>query len=187
MKNSAVLVIDVQRALCEGKYAMAEADAVIGRINGVLAKARAAGLPVVMVQHEAPDGMLDHGSPGWELARGLQAEPGDHLVRKTSPDSFHKTDLQSQLQSLEADHLIVCGFQSEFCVDTTVRAALRLGYPVTLLADGHSTLDNGVLSAADISRHHNETLANIESFGPRVTLKAAADIVFPQSVYGHLT
>lgn len=65
------------------------------------------------------------------------------------------------------DRLVVCGFQSEFCVDTTTRRALALGYPVTLVADGHSTTDNGVLSAAQISAHHNATLTNIVSFGPR--------------------
>jgi hypothetical protein len=35
-------------------------------------------------------------------------------------------------------------------------------------------LDNGVLSAAQIAAHHNTTLANLASFGPRVTTTAAA-------------
>ncbi len=68
------------------------------------------------------------------------------------------------------------GLQSEFCVDTTTRRALALGYAVTLIADGHSTMDNGVLSAAQISAHHNVTLANITSFGPRVTAIQASDV-----------
>ena len=42
---------------------------------------------------------------------------------------------------------------------------MALGYPVVLVSDGHSTVDNGVLSAAQISAHHNKTLASIESFG----------------------
>ena len=61
-------------------------------------------------------------------------------------------------------------------MDSTVRGALARGYPVVLLADAHSTMDNGVLSAAQISAHHNATLANVDSFGPRERAIAAADL-----------
>jgi len=46
-----------------------------------------------------------------------------------------------------------------------------------LIADGHTTVDNPVLHAALIRRHHNETLANIGSFGPRARAVLSADIV----------
>lgn len=51
-----------------------------------------------------------------------------------------------------------------------------LGCPVLLVSDGHTTVDKAVLSAAQISAHHNVALANINSFGPRVTLTLAADV-----------
>jgi nicotinamidase-related amidase len=66
----------------------------------------------------------------------------------------------------------------EFCVDTTTRRALALGYPVTLVSDGHTTMDNRILTAAQISAHHTETLANIESFGCTVTAQSAREIRF---------
>ncbi|MBV9330399.1 MAG: isochorismatase family protein [Alphaproteobacteria bacterium] len=55
--------------------------------------------------------------------------------------------------------LIVCGMQTEYCVDTTVRAAHALGYKVTLVSDAHSTGNTQALSAGDIIAHHNLTLA----------------------------
>ena len=82
------------------------------------------------------------------------------------------------LTARKVHRLAICGFQSDFCVDTTTRRALALGYPVILLADAHSTMDNKVLSADRIRAHHNETLANITSFGPRVTLMAASEVRF---------
>lgn len=176
--TTALLVIDVQQALCAGEWAAFDIDRVVDRINGVAARARAAGAPVVYIQHEEPDSPLAAGAEGWQLYGRLATQPSDPRVRKTATDSFHKTELQAVLQAHGVDQLVVCGLQSEFCVDSTVRGALAHGYPVTLVADGHSTVDNGVLTAAQISAHHNATLANVGSFGPRVTPVPAADVHF---------
>ncbi len=65
--------------------------------------------------------------------------------------------------------------QTGFCVDTTTRRALALGFPVVLVEDAHTTEGNRHLTAAQVIRHHNTTLANITSFGPRVrTIPTAA-------------
>ncbi|MCA0242214.1 MAG: cysteine hydrolase [Proteobacteria bacterium] len=174
--NTALLIIDVQQALCAGEYRAFDVDRVIERINLVAAKARQAGALVVVIQHESTGELLRHGTPGWQLSPALDVQASDVRLRKRAADSFHGTELQSLLQRHGVHELIVCGLQSEFCVDTTTRRALALGYPVTLVADGHSTLDNGVLGAAQITAHHNATLANITSFGPRVTPVAAAEL-----------
>jgi len=175
--TTALLIIDVQQALCAGPYAAFDIDRVIPRINAIGAKARSAGASVIFIQHE-DDGPLQFGADGWQLAIGLEATGADLRVRKTTPDSFHRTELQALLQSRGVTHLVVCGLQSDFCVDTTVRRALALGYEVSLVADGHTTLDNGVLTAAQIIAHHNMTLGNMTSFGPRVKVMPAGDIAF---------
>ena len=74
--------------------------------------------------------------------------------------------------------LVVCGVHTEFCVNTTTRRALALGYPVILVEDGHSTEGNADLSAAQIIRHHNTTRSNISSFGPRVRVIASDELYF---------
>jgi nicotinamidase-related amidase len=176
--TSALLIIDVQQALCSGEDAAFESRRVVDRINTVSAKARVAGAPVFLIQHESPDGPLAYGTEGWKLADGLDARPADVYLRKKATDSFHNTELQALLQQHAVKELVICGLQSDFCVDTTTRRALALGYPVTLVLDGHSTVDNGILTAAQISAHHTATLANIMSFGPRVTPQLAGDIRF---------
>jgi nicotinamidase-related amidase len=163
----ALLIIDVQQGLCEGEGAAWESAAVIHRINRLAAHARASGVPVVFVQHEDFTELV-HGSRAWQLADGLLAAPGDLRVRKTTPDSFLRTDLQATLAARGVTELIVCGMHSEFCVDTTTRRALALGYPVTLVADAHTSAGNAALTPQQVIAHHNATLTNIASFGPRV-------------------
>ncbi len=174
----AVLVIDVQRCLCEGEYATFDSSGIIDRINLVTSRARVAGALVVIIQHESKSGPLTHGSQGWQLAPELDTATTDTLLRKTAADSFHRTNLDALLKEHDITELVICGMQTDFCVDTTTRRALALGYPVVLVCDGHTTLNNRHLSAAQIIEHHNETLSNISSFGPVVRLARAQEVNF---------
>jgi hypothetical protein len=45
------------------------------------------------------------------------------------------------------------------------------------VADAHSTMDNGVLSAAQIIAHHNTTLSHMTSFGPRARVTFTAELI----------
>lgn len=178
--STAVLIIDVQQALCSGEYAAFEIERVIAAINHISDQARAAQVPVIFIQHEEPNGLLQFNAIGWQLASSMSTQPGDIHVRKATPDSFHNTELSQFLHTNGITRLVICGLQSDFCVDTTTRRALALGYDVLLVEDAHSTVDNGVLSAAQIIAHHNTTLSNISSFGPRAVCVAAAELAFTQ-------
>ncbi len=173
--TTALLIIDMQQGLCEGEGAAFESPRVIDSINQVAAKARAAGAVVIFIQHESTGGYLRFETREWQLADGLRAEPTELRIRKTTPDSFLRTDLEEVLKRHAVTDLAICGMHTEFCVDTTTRRALALGYPVVLLADAHTSAGNAHLSATQVIAHHNATLTNISSFGPRVRAIAAQD------------
>ncbi|MNY71725.1 Isochorismatase family protein [compost metagenome] len=67
---------------------------------------------------------------------------------------------------------------TQFCVDTTVRRAVSLGYDVTLVADGHTTADSAHLAHVDIIAHHNETLDGFGAGDAEVDVRPAAEIFF---------
>lgn len=174
--STALLIIDVQQALCSGATPAYEAAQVIQRINQASDWARSQGMPVIFVQHEEAAEPWRFGCPGWQLADGLHASADEPRVRKQTPDAFNRTELDALLKARGISRLLVCGMQSDFCVDTSVRRALSLGYEVVLLADAHTSVDNGVLTAAQIIAHHNVTFANMTSFGPRIRVMAVADL-----------
>lgn len=162
----ALLIIDVQQALFEPPPF--EACEVIERINALAAQFRANGRPVFLIQHETPQGALQAGTPGWDFAADLQQASGDVVIAKTTPDSYLRTALEAQLRERGVRHVAVCGYASEFCVDTTVRRSAALGFEVTLVADAHTTHDRPHATAAAIRAHENATLPDITSFGPRI-------------------
>ncbi|WP_454566077.1 cysteine hydrolase family protein [Pseudomonas sp. AIG] len=176
--TTALLIIDVQRALCSGEYQCYDIHNIIEKINGLSSKARRAGVPVVLIQHEEKDGLLAHDAEGWQLAEGLETSLKDLRVRKTTPDSFYQTDLRKLLPSEDFERLVICGLQTDYCVNATVRQAHQLGYDVVLVADAHSTLDNGSMSAEDIIAEHNKDLAHLTGSVARIDVKPAADITF---------
>ena len=120
MTQTAVLIIDVQSALFGSDPKLFEAEVVIKRIKEITRWARLNGHPVIFFQHEAPRPNLSHKTDDWSLEAGLTVKDQDKFVRKSTPDSFLKTDLEDILYNYHIEHLIICGYASEFCVDTTV-------------------------------------------------------------------
>lgn len=173
---TALLIIDVQQGLFAPSPRPDDADRIVTRINQLSAAARLAGAQVIFVQHE--DSTLVPDTPAWALADGLHIDPRDRHIRKAASDAFQGTALSALLDTLGVNGLVVCGYASEFCVDSTVRRAAALGYEVTVAADGHTTHDKPHASAAQIRHHHNTTLSNIGSYGVAIEAQPCADIAF---------
>lgn len=176
--KTAVLVIDVQRAFFEQEPLPYRAKATINNINAVTEWARAQRYPVVFIQHQRAG--LEPGGDGWQLQLDLLVRHGDQFVQKSTPDSFQNTILKPLLDQHGIDHLVICGFATEFCVDTTVRRAAALGYSVALVADAHTTLDKAHADAACIRHHHNCTLPAITSFGVTIRAVPTAQLVLTE-------
>ncbi|MDF0699904.1 cysteine hydrolase family protein [Rhizobium sp. MC63] len=184
--TKALLIIDVQNAILFGKATPerqsrvdSALDETVARLASLQEKARQAGAPVVLVQHDGDNGhRLAVGTPGWELRQEIAPRQGEVVVRKQSADSFFETDLAERLNEREVTHLVIGGCMSQFCVDTTVRRAVSLGYDVTLVADGHTTGDTATLTFSEIVAHHNETLDGFDAGKAAVEIRPAADIAF---------
>lgn len=165
--KQALLIIDMQAGLFEPPPA--EATHIIQRINQLAHQARQQHIPVFFIQHESEhSASLCYASAGWQLHPQLITAQTDRHIRKTTPDSFLRTDLLEHLQRQQIEQLLICGYATEFCVDTTVRSAAAHGYSVILVSDAHTTHDKPHASAIQIRQHHNATLPEVTSFGPRI-------------------
>jgi nicotinamidase-related amidase len=160
--TTALVVIDVQQGMFAfPDYPPHDGEGVVARIAGLIARARAAERPIFYVQHDGgPGHPLGAGTEGFPFRPELAPQPGDSVTVKRNCNSFQDTDLDARLRNAGIDHLVICGMQTEFCVDTAVRAGFERGYKITLVEDAHSTGDTPVLKAKDIVAHHNRTLAD---------------------------
>ncbi len=174
-QGTALLVIDMQVGLVSGAHRESE---VVGTIATLLAKARSCGTLVVYLQHESHDfAPLRRGTPTWQIHRDIAPAEGDLVIPKRASDSFYETPLRRELEARGVRHIVVTGMITEACVDTTSRAALSLGYDVTLVEDAHTTW-NGRLPAAQIIEHHNATLADLVHPDHTIEVKPAEAVNF---------
>lgn len=150
----ALLIVDMQVGLFEGPQPRHDAAGVVRRVNEIASALRTTGGIVVFVQHE-DDAGLKPGTEGWKILPALERTNTDLFVRKQACDSFYETDLADLLDKHGVQQLIVVGCATDFCVDTTVRAAASRNYEVVVAADAHTTKDRQHLDAEAIIEHHN--------------------------------
>lgn len=182
--KKALVVIDVQANILAVPGGARPAvhqrfDEVRTRIAGLVDQARGDGAPIIFIQHDgSPGHRLEVGKPGWEICSDLHRAPEDIVVRKTACDSFYETDLQSVLSQRGVEHLVVAGLMTQYCIDTTCRRAVSLGYDVTLVADGHTTADSDPFTVEQITNHHNALLDGFDAGRAAIAVIPACDIRF---------
>ncbi|WCN36543.1 isochorismatase family protein [Aneurinibacillus uraniidurans] len=174
-QKTALLVIDAQIGPLWGTYKKEETLSVIQHI---IAKAEKASITIIYIQHEElPGGMLAKGSPFWQFTPEISPRPEDFVIPKQAADAFYQTTLTDELQKREINHLVVTGVRTEYCIDTTCRAAITRGFHVTLVEDGHTSAD-AVIPAETIIQHHNHTLRTIGTPDRSIHVLPADQIVF---------
>ena len=138
----ALIVIDLQNDYFpDGKFPLWNTEAVLGQVESAIARARAQGMPVILVQHiaDAPNGtapFFNTGTPGVALhPRLLAAAPNAVVVTKAQADSFLNTTLEQELTKLGVEELLICGMMTQNCVTHTAISKAAEKYRVSVLGD----------------------------------------------------
>jgi nicotinamidase-related amidase len=155
----ALLVIDVQNEYFTGKLPVTYPAGSLVNVLSAMDAAHAKGVPVVVIQHASPQpdaSIFRKGSKEWELHPEVAARMHATLIHKSLPGSFTGTGLEAWLRQHGVDTLVIAGYMTQMCCDTTARQAMHLGFGVEFLSDGTGTLpiknDAGEVSAEELHR-----------------------------------
>jgi nicotinamidase-related amidase len=158
MENTALLIIDLQIGVQSEDTPLYNLANVIDGVNRRIRLFREKNNPVIFVQHN--DNELILNSPSWQIFPELDCKDTDIYINKTHANSFYKTNLKNQLMKLNINKLEICGAQTEYCVDTTIRMAHGLGYQLFMKKGLTTTLNNDLLGAKTIIEHHENIWNN---------------------------
>ena len=89
--------------------------------------------------------------------------PGEIVVSKDVNSGFVGTDLEIQLRRKEISRLVIVGFFTNMCVETTTRMAGNLGFDTYLVPDCCATSNRIGLDGTDYDPElvHDMTVANL--------------------------
>lgn len=146
MDKTALIIIDVQQEYFAplGKVVLPDGPKAVTRIADTLEWARRADVPVFHVVHESrrPGATtFVPGSPALAIHDAVTPTAGEAVITKHLPGAFTNTSLESDLRRLGVERVIVSGFMTQMCCDTTTREAAHRGFKVTLLSDATAAMD----------------------------------------------
>ncbi|OOG44983.1 cysteine hydrolase family protein [Polaromonas sp. A23] len=140
----ALVVIDVQNEYFTGNLRIEHppVQQSLPNIGRAMDAARAAGIPVVVVQHSeaASAPLFAKGSATWELNEIVASRPRDHYIEKAWPSVFTETDFADWLKEKQVDTLTVAGYMTHNCDASTIFEAMHRGLQVEFLQDATGAL-----------------------------------------------
>lgn len=159
MKYDALLIIDVQTALIE--ECPFDEKMIISNIKRIMNTFREKNIPIIYVRHDGGKGdELEKGSRGWQIYDEITPEDNDKIIDKKYNSAFRQTELNQYLQAINARNIIICGMQTEYCIDATCKVAFEMGYHVTIPKKATTTYDNDFAKAEDLLEYYEEKIWN---------------------------
>ena len=158
--NTALVIVDIQN-----DYFPNEKMPLAGPVEASLQAARLLDhfrqtqRPIIHIQHIAvrPGATFFlPNTPGADFHPNVRPLPDEPIVQKNFPNSFRDTPLLDVLREQQVNRLIICGMQTNMCIDATTRAAADYGFECIVAADAcaapHLTLDGHTVPAEQV--HH---------------------------------
>ncbi|MET4428177.1 cysteine hydrolase family protein [Mycolicibacterium sp. 624] len=140
LADSTLILIDCQNTYTQGVMELDGVAAALDEAAALLDRARSAGIPVIHIQHNGgPGSPYDIEAEIGAIADVVAPREGEAVVVKQYPNSFVATDLDDRLKALGARNLVLAGFMTHMCVNSTARGAFNLGYAPTVPAAATAT------------------------------------------------
>jgi nicotinamidase-related amidase len=177
--GTALLVIDVQQGLDDPRHGARNNPGAEQRIADLLTAWRAAGRPVIHVQHASlePHSPLRADRAGFAFKTEALPIAGEPVFTKHVNSAFIGTGLEAHLRGTKIEELVVVGLTTDHCVSTTVRMAGNLGFRVIVAEDGTATFErrgpDGAHYSADLM--HRAALASLH--GEFATVRSVRDLI----------
>lgn len=177
LAESVLVLIDCQNTYTQGVMELEGVQPALDQAAELLDRARTAGIPVIHIQHsDGPGSLYDIEGESGAIVDRVAPRGDEPVVIKSYPNSFVQTELDGVLHGVDAKNLVLAGFMTHMCVNSTARGAFNLGYAPTIVAAATATRSlPGVDGAAVPAKAlHQASLAGVADLFAVVVPDAAA-------------
>jgi len=140
LADSTLVMIDCQNTYVQGVMALDGVAAALDEAATLLDRARSAGIPIIHIKHDAGEGSpYDIRAEIGQIVDQVAPIGDETVIVKSFPNSFVQTELDDALKRVAASNLLLAGFMTHMCVNSTARGAFNLGYAPTVIASATAT------------------------------------------------
>ena len=164
LKNSALIMVDCQNTYRRGVMQLSHVESAIIEAQKLLQMARDLKVPIIHIQHDAGVGTpYDVTAEIGQISAEVAPKNGENVITKNYPNAFIATPLEAQLKALGIESLVLAGFMTHMCINSTARGAFNLGFKPTVVASACATRSlvgaNG--KTVDAQTMHDSALAAV--------------------------
>ncbi|QXW96449.1 cysteine hydrolase [Streptococcus rubneri] len=147
--KTAFIIIDVQNILVETGF---ETEKLLEKITYLQDQARSKNIEIIYVQHvENPEAQT---SEDWQLSALLNRKLDEKVFQKRYNSMFKETGLKEYLDQQGIEQLVLCGMQTEYCVDTSVKVGFEYGYKLVIPEGAVTTFDGEDIPAETLNEFY---------------------------------
>ena len=140
LAESTLILIDCQNTYTGDVMELEGVQAALDEAEVLLDRARSAGIPIIHIQHDdGPGSLYDIEGESGSIVSRVAPRNGEQVVVKNYPNAFVQTDFDDLLKTSNASNLVIAGFMTHMCVNSTARGAFNLGYSPTVVAAATAT------------------------------------------------
>ncbi|MEO0389841.1 MAG: isochorismatase family protein [Pseudomonadota bacterium] len=182
--TTALLLIDVQKGVHQldhwgGPTGRMNNPACLDNLTAALTAFRAAGRQVAFTRHDSREAAspLKFSLPGGAQLPGMDIADGDIVVEKDVNSGFVGTSLEIDLRRAGIRRLVIAGYFTNFCVETTTRMAGNMGFDCYLAHDACATTNRIGLDGTDYDAELVHDMAIASLHGEFCTAISTQDVV----------
>jgi len=162
LSNSALIMVDCQNTYRQGIMQLTNVEPAIKEAQKLLQLARDLKIPVIHIQHDAGVGTpYDVSAEIGVISKEVAPIKGENVIIKNYPNSFVSTPLEAQLKAIGIKNLVIAGFMTHMCINSTTRGAFNLGFSPVVVASAWASRNltgaNG--KVIDAQTMHDSALA----------------------------
>jgi nicotinamidase-related amidase len=167
LTGSALVMIDLQNTYREGVMLLEGVEPALLQARELLRRARDAGIPIFHIQHDAGVGSpYDVTAAIGRISDEVAPQGDEPIIVKNYPNSFVGTDLKQRLDKAGVKSVILAGFMTHMCINSTARGAFSLGFSPTVVASTTATRalpapDGSIVAAAALQSASLATLGDL--------------------------
>ena len=164
LKQSALIMVDCQNTYRHGVMQLTNVEAAILEAKKLLEMARDLNVPIIHIQHDAGVGSpYDLSAEIGAISDEVMPKNGEDIIVKNYPNAFVATALEAKLRALGIENVVLAGFMTHMCINSTARGAFNLGFKPTVVASACAT--RGLIGAnnkvIDAQTMHDSALAAV--------------------------